>query len=140
MSIAQRVRDQRYARGWGPDELASRAEISRTALYQIECGKTEVPRAATLNRIARALGIPIEHLMGNDAGRDEVALVGAWEPAAVPAAIDLVAAFENPSARTVLHQKLDELLSSPLGDGMARILTETHRLLVGQPGAARARA
>src|SRR5438477_11535247 len=55
MSLAQRVRDYRYSKGWGPDELASRAAISRTALYQIESGKTELPRAGTLRRNAVAL-------------------------------------------------------------------------------------
>ncbi len=69
MTIAKRVRDYRYAKGWGPDELASRAEISRTALYQIECGKTETPRAGTLRRIARALDVSIEALLGNVEGR-----------------------------------------------------------------------
>ena len=57
MSLAQRVRDIRYAKGWGPDELANRAEISRTALYQIESGKTGLPRAGTLRRIAVALEV-----------------------------------------------------------------------------------
>src|SRR3954463_14505586 len=65
MTLAKRVRDCRYAKGWGPDELASRAEISRTALYQIESGKTELPRAATLRRIARALDVPMDVLLGN---------------------------------------------------------------------------
>jgi transcriptional regulator with XRE-family HTH domain len=65
MSLAQRVRDFRYSKGWGPDELASRAEISRTALYQIESGKTELPRAGTLRRIAVALDVPMEELLGN---------------------------------------------------------------------------
>ena len=55
MSLAKRIRDCRYAKGWGPDELAQKAAISRTALYQIECGKTEAPRAGTIRRIARAL-------------------------------------------------------------------------------------
>src|SRR3954465_4065064 len=64
MSLAQRVRDHRYTKGWGPDELASRAEISRTALYQIESGKTELPRAGTLRRIAIALEVPMETLLG----------------------------------------------------------------------------
>src|SRR5437764_6977526 len=63
MTLARRVRDCRYAKGWGPDELANRAAISRTALYQIECGKTETPRAATLRRIAEALEIPIDTLL-----------------------------------------------------------------------------
>jgi transcriptional regulator with XRE-family HTH domain len=64
MSLAQRVRECRYSKGWGPDELASRAEISRTALYQIESGKTELPRAGTLRRIAVALDVPMEDLLG----------------------------------------------------------------------------
>jgi transcriptional regulator with XRE-family HTH domain len=66
MSLAQRVRDFRYSKGWGPDELASRAEISRTALYQIESGKTELPRAGTLRRIAVALDVPMEQLLERD--------------------------------------------------------------------------
>jgi transcriptional regulator with XRE-family HTH domain len=65
MSLAQRVREFRYSKGWGPDELASRAEISRTALYQIESGKTELPRAGTLRRIAVALDVPMEELLGS---------------------------------------------------------------------------
>ncbi len=68
MSLAQRVRDIRYAKGWGPDELANRAEISRTALYQIESGKTGLPRAGTLRRIAVALEVPMEDLLGFDDG------------------------------------------------------------------------
>src|SRR3954447_16363216 len=67
MSLAQRVREFRYSKGWGPDELASRAEISRTALYQIESGKTELPRAGTLRRIAVALEVPMEELLGSAA-------------------------------------------------------------------------
>jgi transcriptional regulator with XRE-family HTH domain len=65
MSLAQRVREFRYSKGWGPDELANRAEISRTALYQIESGKTELPRAGTLRRIAVALEVPMEELLGS---------------------------------------------------------------------------
>src|SRR5579863_4340875 len=65
MSLAQRVRDFRYSKGWGPDELASRASISRTALYQIESGKTELPRAGTLRRIALALEVSMELLLGH---------------------------------------------------------------------------
>ena len=64
MNLAIRVRDFRYAKGWGPDELASRAEISRTALYQIESGKTGLPRAGTLRRIAVALDVSMEDLLG----------------------------------------------------------------------------
>src|SRR5438309_5435536 len=65
MSLAQRIREFRYSKGWGPDELASRAEISRTALYQIESGKTELPRAGTLRRIALALDVSMDTLLGH---------------------------------------------------------------------------
>jgi transcriptional regulator with XRE-family HTH domain len=65
ISLAQRVRDFRYSKGWGPDELASRAEISRTALYQIESGKTGLPRAGTLRRIAVALDVSMDELLGH---------------------------------------------------------------------------
>ena len=71
MSLAQRVRDFRYSKGWGPDELANRAEISRTALYQIESGKTGLPRAGTLRRIAVALEVPMEDLLGHEDELDE---------------------------------------------------------------------
>lgn len=79
MSLAQRVREFRYSKGWGPDELASRAEISRTALYQIESGKTELPRAGTLRRIAVALDVPMEDLLGS--GMEESPATSGGRPA-----------------------------------------------------------
>ncbi len=63
MNLSRQIRDLRYAKGWGPDELASRAKISRTALYQIERGNTSKPQAGTLRRICRALGVPLENLL-----------------------------------------------------------------------------
>lgn len=63
MNLSRRIRDLRYAKGWGPDELAGRAKISRTALYQIERGNTSKPQAGTLRRISRALGVPLEVLL-----------------------------------------------------------------------------
>ena len=81
MELSKRIRDLRYAKGWGPDELASRAKISRTALYQIERGNTSKPQAGTLRRISRALGVPLEILLDmtpltHDEGRR--ASSGAW--------------------------------------------------------------
>jgi transcriptional regulator with XRE-family HTH domain len=159
VTIAKRVRDCRYAKGWGPDELATRAEISRTALYQIECGKTETPRAATLRRIARALDVSIESLLGTEEpGSTDVqpgahsstdGLPGSWpaDRTAFDPHLDRDAPRnagdrhhasirERPAAnRNVttregeLQRKFRELLSSPLGEGLARIVEETHRLL-----------
>ncbi|WP_422926584.1 helix-turn-helix domain-containing protein [Singulisphaera sp. PoT] len=168
MSLAQRVRDYRYSKGWGPDELASRAAISRTALYQIESGKTELPRAGTLRRIALALDVSMETLLGHgdgslpvdgtaaNAGRKSKTN-GEWLPSeGGPLAIPVAArtssatiesiegarfAVEAPTLNTMsadglvpqrerdLAWKLHELLASPLGEGVARIIEETYRLL-----------
>jgi|GEM_PF-707414 transcriptional regulator with XRE-family HTH domain len=186
MSLAQRVRDYRYSKGWGPDELASRAAISRTALYQIESGKTELPRAGTLRRIALALDVSMDLLLGHgessppvpspvrsarpsadwvpseggpltiptppraaptienfDGSRFGVESTPAPAPVPVPAPVPLP---PSPVAMTVssvslppesylsarereLGWKLRELLSSSLGEGIARIIEESYRLL-----------
>jgi transcriptional regulator with XRE-family HTH domain len=169
MTLAQRVRDYRYSKGWGPDELANRAAISRTALYQIESGKTELPRAGTLRRIAIALEVSMESLLGHPegpAGHDAAGAASVpsarkgrgdaeWIPAeggplAVPPsrAMSIVEAadpsrfaVETAPPLSKMHDlmvtprerelawKLHELLTSPLGEGVARIIEETYRLL-----------
>ncbi len=171
MSLAQRVRDFRYSKGWGPDELANRAEISRTALYQIESGKTGLPRAGTLRRIAVALEVPMEDLLGDEIGVDDLPQSGAERvtvtrrspglyelipadggPLAIPSGPsfrpvpttpkdDLRFAIEPvSSARTNGHEsiyvregelmsKLHDLLHSPLGESVARIVEELHAVI-----------
>jgi transcriptional regulator with XRE-family HTH domain len=160
MSLAQRVRDYRYSKGWGPDELASRAAISRTALYQIESGKTELPRAGTLRRIAIALDVSMDSLLGHGEpslpptpstssaarrGRGGEWIPGEGGPltvlpprsgsaeAADPARFGVEAQpapEPSPVARErELAWKFHELLCSPLGEGIAKIVEESHRLL-----------
>ncbi len=139
MTLAQKVRDGRYAKGWGPDELANRASISRTALYQIESGKTEQPRAGTIRRIAQALDIPTEALLGANLG--VVVGVGGWTAPATSApdqarGLDDAHSMRfrledsNSMGREIdLDRKFRELLASPLGEGVARIVEESHRIL-----------
>ena len=145
MTIARRVRDLRYAKGWGPDELASRAEISRTALYQIECGKTETPRAGTLKRIARALDVSIEALLANEEGGalDLSALMRSEhqgegnhvEQETVPVETSMARAQMvapqrlHPAREAELFRKFHELLVSPMAESIARIVEESHRLI-----------
>jgi transcriptional regulator with XRE-family HTH domain len=159
MTLAQRVRDQRYAKGWGPDELASRASISRTALYQIESGKTEQPRAGTLRRIAEALSISTETLLGQQNGLGTVTVP--WSSPMEAATYSLTRPVndgreESESIRISslgqsnlgtgwmmtnrerdLERKLNEVLRSPLGEGLARIVEESHRLLPSRVDAIR---
>lgn len=164
MSLAQRVRDHRYSKGWGPDELASRAAISRTALYQIESGKTELPRAGTLRRIALALDVSMEILLGHSEAGPLVAanarpgrgnnaewLPSEGGPLTIPTTTRAAATIENvdgsrfgvesspmvsapPESYLSVRErelawKLHELLSSNLGEGIARIIEESYRLL-----------
>jgi transcriptional regulator with XRE-family HTH domain len=170
MSLAQRVRDCRYSKGWGPDELANRAEISRTALYQIESGKTGLPRAGTLRRIAVALSVPMEDLLGHeDQPEPDLSIadrpangrrargVYDWVPSeGGPLNLPPASSFKSmsgvgaddsrfvvePPIQTKMNghesifvregelmSKLHDLLHSPVGDGVARILEELHTLL-----------
>ena len=150
MTLAERIRDCRYALGWGPDELAHRAEISRTALYQIECGKTETPRAGTLRRIALALEVPIERLLGRgpqvpepittvgvDAVLADLAVSHSSSRTELPrpnrSRVSLVQGYVPramaPSQDSEILRKFQELLESPFGDGIGRIVEESYRLL-----------
>jgi transcriptional regulator with XRE-family HTH domain len=159
MTLAKRIRERRYAKGWGPDELASRASISRTALYQIECGKTETPRAGTLRRIAEALGVSIENLLGNlewdrsvqngdgDAresrsvkflGAEALAFEtdeGSSAPSDTEGLIDssVYTTRGLTSMQRDVERKFRELMASPLGDCLARIIEESHRLIPRMP-------
>ena len=147
MTLAQRVKDHRYAKGWGPDELANRAEISRTALYQIESGKTEQPRAGTVRRIAAALSVPTETLLGQSDSLGTVRV--AWSPILEDGSgLRSRSVISEPgfasggprglaSREQEVERKFQELLQSPLGEGLARIVEETHRLLPVNYGVAR---
>jgi transcriptional regulator with XRE-family HTH domain len=134
MELSKRIRDLRYAKGWGPDELASRAKISRTALYQIERGNTSKPQAGTLRRISRALGVPLEVLLdmeplGHHHDGPSAELGGAVTPA--PGLGASLTSVRIPSADRAeeLLEKFRVLLASPLAEGVARIVEESFRLL-----------
>lgn len=178
ITLAQRVRDFRYSKGWGPDELASRAEISRTALYQIESGKTGLPRAGTLRRIALALNVSMDDLLGNTVPAAAVKTrlaqdshqAGAvrrdpadWIPnEGGPLAVSVGNAAPGPVSQAANHDearindrlgsdhqrrglatgldavlvregelmsKLHDLLHSPMGTGVARIVDDLHVLI-----------
>ncbi len=131
MNLPRRIRDLRYAKGWGPDELASRAKISRTALYQIERGSTSKPQAGTLRRISRALGVPLEVLLTGTPDHPNAVAVSA--PVNLPNA---TFAQDSSSGKLPTSERAQELiekfrllLSSPLAEGVARIVEESFRLL-----------
>jgi transcriptional regulator with XRE-family HTH domain len=132
MELSKRIRDLRYAKGWGPDELASRAKISRTALYQIERGNTSKPQAGTLRRISRALGVPLEALLeitpmsSQDASGETLELEAS---ASAPVSVMAGSRALSPDRAGELMEKFRLLLGSPLAEGVARIVEESFRLL-----------
>jgi len=130
MNLSRRIRDLRYAKGWGPDELASRAKISRTALYQIERGNTSKPQAGTLRRISRALGVPLENLLETTpVSADDTGSVSS-EPTSVGVVTPGLPGRGPTTDRAEdLIEKFRLLLASPLAEGVARIVEESFRLL-----------
>jgi len=130
MNLSRRIRDLRYAKGWGPDELASRAKISRTALYQIERGNTSKPQAGTLRRISRALGVPLEILLETTpVSTESTASVGANITAAPLASVVVPERVPSADRAEELMEKFRLILASPLAEGVARIVEESFRLL-----------
>ncbi|WP_165234857.1 helix-turn-helix domain-containing protein [Aquisphaera insulae] len=132
MNLAKRIRDLRYSKGWGPDELASRAKISRTALYQIERGNTSKPQAGTLRRISRALGVPLEILLDSTPVLGETQAHAEGEGGSMGGHPVFSLGVERQGG----HDRADELiekfrmlLASPMADGIARIVEESYRLL-----------
>jgi len=132
MNLAKRIRDLRYSKGWGPDELANRAKISRTALYQIERGNTSKPQAGTLRRISRALGVPLEILLDSTpvlGEHDSGEGMGEGTPIThTMLSTGLERSFSTDRAEE-LTEKFRMLLASPLADGIARIVEESFRLI-----------
>ena len=130
MNLSRRIRDLRYAKGWGPDELASRAKISRTALYQIERGNTSKPQAGTLRRISRALGVPLEILLETpfvSTDSDSEALPNAVAPTPASGVVRRAGYFIRSGGGIVGEISADP--GSPLAEGVARIVEESFRLL-----------
>jgi transcriptional regulator with XRE-family HTH domain len=129
MNLSRRIRDLRYAKGWGPDELAGRAKISRTALYQIERGNTSKPQAGTLRRISRALGVPLEVLLETTPVSTEQELEPTANATASTTSLAVAARGASSERAEELMEKFRLILGSPLAEGVARIVEESFRLL-----------
>lgn len=67
MTVGQRIREARDARGWSQGELAERCGLSRPTIARIEAGQHV--RMGTLETVARALELTVE--LGQDAGDTE---------------------------------------------------------------------
>lgn len=62
--IAQQVRELRLARGYTLDALATRCQVSRSAISLIERGEAS-PTAVVLEKLANGLDVPLTQLFAN---------------------------------------------------------------------------
>ena len=68
-TLAQQIRSARELRGWTQEQLAVRADVSRSTIQNLENGRRS-PQRGSLGRIAAALGISVEAL--KRAGEEQV--------------------------------------------------------------------
>jgi transcriptional regulator with XRE-family HTH domain len=61
--IGMKLTKLRKAKGWSRYELAKRARISRVYVTKLETGRSD-PTVGMLQRLARALGVPVTELLG----------------------------------------------------------------------------
>ena len=63
MTIGERIREARRAKGLTQKELACRAEMAEVSIGQYEREKRQ-PTISQLRRISNALGVPLDDLLG----------------------------------------------------------------------------
>lgn len=64
MSLGQRFKTLREQRQLSQVELARMAKLTQPALSRIEVGGVKQPRLAVLERLAKALEVPVGYLLG----------------------------------------------------------------------------
>ena len=123
-ALARNLREWRTKRGWSQAELASRADLSKGMLVQIEQAQTN-PSIATLCKLANALGVALPRLVEVD---DEPAVrkvtaadvVWLWHGTAKGSVAGLVAGIEAPLpvelwTWTIGPRDHDEAVAHPAG-------------------------
>jgi transcriptional regulator with XRE-family HTH domain len=71
--ISSRLIAARRRRGWSREALAYHSGLSWSAIAQIESGRRTGPRPDTLVSLARALGVTVAYLVGDDSARTTLA-------------------------------------------------------------------
>ncbi len=61
--LGKMLRSLRKQEGWSQADLAKKAKVSQAYIAKLETGVKKNPSLATLKRIAKALGVPVEDLL-----------------------------------------------------------------------------
>lgn len=84
MTCGERIRHHRERQGWSLRELARRTRIDVASLSRLESGDRPYPTVEQAKRLAHALGVTVDYLVGmyNDESERQPATVepGATEP------------------------------------------------------------
>jgi XRE family transcriptional regulator of biofilm formation len=75
MEIGNNIKKYRQIRGLTLPNLATKAQVSKAFLWEIEAGKSKRPGAEVLFRLAEALGVTLAHLMGKQLSEDAQDLI-----------------------------------------------------------------
>ena len=59
------------AKGWTQDELARKAKLTKPYISQLENGVRKNPSLPALQRLAKALGVPVTEVLGLSATREK---------------------------------------------------------------------
>jgi XRE family transcriptional regulator, regulator of sulfur utilization len=81
------VRHLRELQGWSQEQLAEHAELNRSYVGEIERGSA-IASIVTVDKLARAFGVPIERLLRPVADNDKAATVAkeasaSFDPASI---------------------------------------------------------
>ncbi len=80
MRIGDRLKIVRRQHGWSQHELARRAQVRQATIADLESGTSRETRTDVARRLARALGITVDYLVGmyeEEKAEDEPALSAA---------------------------------------------------------------
>jgi transcriptional regulator with XRE-family HTH domain len=67
-NLAERLKRRREAAGLSQQSLAVAAGLSMSLICQLEQGQKKDPRLSTLRALAKAFGITLDELVGDDPG------------------------------------------------------------------------
>jgi len=81
------VRELREARTWSQEQLAEHAGLNRSYVGEIERGGA-IASIVTVDKLARALGVPISSLLRSSFGGSAVSVVPASSAAPAPTLIN----------------------------------------------------
>jgi transcriptional regulator with XRE-family HTH domain len=96
--VAMRLKRLREQRGWSQATLAERAGVSRPYLARLETARQD-PRLSTLEKLAKALGVPVARLLQPENYMDEIRAELAKDPALRRAVAREVAKLKNEEQR-----------------------------------------